>query len=88
MSENNSEGRGSEGPPPRIFYDLFARVGNKGRYQTLALLIILINCIISVATFFVNPYLFYQKNYNCHGVVSSRCTNHVCSLPPSQRGPY
>ena len=72
----------------RIFYDLLTRVGNNGPYQKYALFIVYCINFIGCATFFVNPFLFYQKPYICKGVQSVHCTNFVCSLPLSQRSTF
>ena len=88
MSDHHQNLEPSQPPEKRVFYDLLTRVGSKGTYQKYALFIVYCINIIGSATFFVNPFLFYQKPYTCNGVQSVHCTNFVCSLPLSQRSAF
>ena len=63
-------------------------MGNDGKYQTRVALIVYSIALIASSSFFINPYLFYQQPYQCNGVQSAHCTQHVCSLPLAQRQQY
>ena len=72
----------------KIFSELLERVENDGKYQQRISLIIYTISMLAASSFYINPYLFYQQPYQCNGVQSTHCTQHVCSLPLTQRQQY
>jgi hypothetical protein len=64
----------------RIYFGLLKRVGSYGDYQKNILGIFSLVSGLGAATFFINPYLFFQDPYVCEDGISN-CQQYVCSLP-------
>ena len=72
-----------------VFTGLMERVGHKGSYQNMVILISCLLTYVSGGIMLMPSFLFFQDNYICKDQPTAKaCLDFVCSLDPPQRAEY
>ena len=72
-----------------VFASLMERVGQKGSYQNMVVLISCLLTYISGGLMLMPSFLFFQDSYTCKDQLTAKaCLDFVCSLDPPQRAEY